>query len=109
MSFQSVMRLPIRVFWSLNAQIARVRAEEQLHQIDMFLLANMNASGDMASTLRKHLSEIVGDPTKFTVDPIKEEAEDIAQHKEGIQRLRALQGQMRGNVSKPNVDPDANT
>ncbi len=85
--YPEVLKLPLRVFWTLNAQINRIRSEEILEQIDLALLSNMNADPEMITQLRTAHQTRQGEPMEFTpviVIPSLEE------HSEGIAKLKQI-------------------
>ena len=90
-SHDEVMRLPLRTFWSLNANINRLRAEEQLPMIELFLLGGMGASQEAITALRDHLNKQIGETAKTKPKPVK----DNQQSQEGIRKLRELKSRMR--------------
>lgn len=91
MSYPEVLALPLRTFWSLNAQITRLRAEEQLGMIEMFMLGGMGASGEVVKELRQMLSKQMGDPVKVSRN---KQIDDAATTQEGMKKLRELKSRM---------------
>ena len=83
------MDMPIRVFWSMNAQIARLRSEEILEQIDLSLLSSMNCDGEMIKTLRQTHLDRMGEPMVMT--PVIT-APTIEEHTAGIDKLKPILG-----------------
>lgn len=93
MSYNEVRDMPLRTFWSFNAQVRRLRAEERLGLIEMYLLGGMGTDKAMLDQLRDRLLADLDEPTKAEAkfDP---HAVTPEQHNEGIARLRALSGQL---------------
>lgn len=91
MSYPEVMAMPLRAFWSMNAQIARLRAEASLQQIDLFIVANSNSDPKMIASLREALSEQMGHPMQEDKSIIP----SMDQHKQGIDSLRKARSHMR--------------
>lgn len=90
MSYQDVLAMPLRGFWMLSAQVTRVRAEEALEMLDLFLLANANCDPETGSeALRKELLKRLGEPVKVSSPP---GTVDPDQHEKGISELKNLLG-----------------
>jgi hypothetical protein len=90
MSYQDVMGMPIRAFWNLNKQVSRLRAEEKLEQIDLFLVSSQNTDPKMIERLRKAYLEKIGEPMKEDKSVV-----DKDQHTKGLAKLRELRARMR--------------
>lgn len=91
MSFLEVMGLPLRTFWSLNANVSRLRAEEHISMIELFLMGGMGATQESVTQLRESLNKQMGEPAVMRARP----KEDHQQTQEGIQKLRELKDRMR--------------
>lgn len=90
LSYKEVMGLPLRTFWSLNSQIVRLRSEEQLSMVELFLLGGMGASADAITAIRTNLQKIVGEPLKVKGG----EKDDLETTRQGIKALRQLKDRM---------------
>ena len=82
--------MPLRAFWNLNKQVSRLRAEEKLEQIDLFLVSNQNTDPKMIDRLRKGFLEKIGEPMKEDKSFV-----DQDQHTKGLAELRKLRARMR--------------
>lgn len=89
-SYSEVMRLPLRTFWSLNANVVRLRAEEAIPMIELFLLGGNGATSEAITAIRKHLQEQMGTPAQTKVSVSNDEETTRA----GIQKLRELKSKM---------------
>lgn len=71
MRYDEVLSMPIRLFWSMEKNINKVRAEKDLR--DLHLYSVSNASGDYVEDLIKRLRDELGDVFKvkgpFIVKP----------------------------------------
>lgn len=88
-SYDQIMSLPLRVFWAMNAQITRLRAEEGLELIDLQLLSHMGTSGEMVSQLRSNLRERMGTPM-VAIEVFSRE-----DHMRAIDKLKQIAAQMK--------------
>lgn len=86
------MSMPIKAFWSFNAQIDRLRCEENLEQIDLFVIANANASGEMYKTLREQLRNRIGSPSVYSEEEVMPTETDANQWREGFSKLQSILG-----------------
>lgn len=85
MSYPDVLRLPLRVFWSLNAQINRLRSEEILEQIELAVVTNANATQEMITQLQEHHEKRMGTPLDIEKAI---EMPTLQDHLEGTAKLR---------------------
>jgi hypothetical protein len=92
LSYKEVLELPLRTFWSFNAQIVRLRSEEQLSMIELFLLGGMGASEQAVTSIRGHLNKTMGEPISVRM---KESSTSLEQTEKGIKQLRELKARMR--------------
>lgn len=75
--------MPVRTFWSFAKNINRIRAEEDLRQMDVAMSVQ---SGDAAEKVRAKLVEELGTPAKVPPKPVN--------HTEGVNFLKALGGKV---------------
>lgn len=87
--WRAVMELPLRVFWSLNAQVNRLRAEENLESLDVNLMANHGDSEGITG-FRSSLREAMG----TTVDA--REIPTIETHRQGLRDLMKFNDETLG-------------
>lgn len=92
-SWEQIMAMPLRVFWMLNAQIVRLRAEENLEFVDLFLLGGGGATAEMVNEYRSAMRERLGTPMR-TRDVVS-----ATEVKAGLAKLASINAQM--------VDPRA--
>lgn len=89
------MKMPLRAFWALNAQISRIRSEEFLENIDLMFVANMNCDGETIEKIRKTHIDRLGEPAvvqkAVTFDRLQLAKQSAREHEEGIGRLKQLQ------------------
>jgi hypothetical protein len=90
MDWSSVLSMPLRLFWNLNKQVSRLRAEEQLSQIEMFLIANDKSDLKMVERLQMALKERMGEPMVEDKTVVDKE-----QHATGLAKLKALRNRWR--------------
>jgi hypothetical protein len=91
MSFRDVMEMPLRTFWCFNANVLRLRAEENIHAIELFLMGGFGVTEEMVTGLRNRLSEQMKEPIKAQHTAPKLTPEDnLAQHREGFAKLRDI-------------------
>lgn len=81
--------MPIRAFWTLNTQIARLRSEEILEQADLMMLANANVSKEMIEEFRKVHKDRMGEP--MVIDQVVV-AQSAKVHESGFNELKTLLG-----------------
>lgn len=81
MSFDDVLRMPIRTFWSYAKNITRLKAEEDLRAMDVIFSGQ---SAEFAKQHRSDLIEAVGRPVIGPPKPVD--------HKAGINKLKQLLG-----------------
>jgi hypothetical protein len=63
MKFRDVMELPLRTFWSLNRQVDRLRAEEDVRQLQIATAAaSAGEGGEGVKFLGEHLQTEIGRP-----------------------------------------------
>jgi hypothetical protein len=84
--YHAVLKLPLRVFWTLNAQINRLRAEENLERLELVVLGLQGVTPEMFNEYRTRQVEIRGEPMKVT------EVEAPDTFKKGLEKLRQLSG-----------------
>jgi hypothetical protein len=92
MSYDEVMRMPLRGFWSLNAQVVRLRAENNMSMIDLFLLGGMGATEKAIEQVRDAYSATMGEPTKVRQPKLP----DSEQTKRGLDELRKIKARLDG-------------
>lgn len=96
------MDMPLRAFWSLNKQVSRLRAEEKLEQIDLFLLGNQNSDAKMIERLRASLVEKIG-------NAVTQDKSFVAKgtHSAGIAKLKGIRTRMREEPVKGHEHPSS--
>jgi hypothetical protein len=82
MSYNDVMGMPLRIFWTFAKNISRIQAENDLRAV---LVALCSQSPEYAKNHRAHLQDELG---VVAVGPPEE-----IDHAAGIARLRQLLGQ----------------
>ena len=89
MSYREVLDMPLRAFWSFNRNVRRLRAEESLAQMELFMLANCDANAvkSLRQTYAEQMEEPMKEAPRIHIQP--------QQHKEGIAKLRTLRAQMK--------------
>lgn len=91
-SYGEVLKLPLRTFWSLSANVVRVRAEEQMSLMDLHLLGGMGASQEIVTALQKKYEGQMGDTATSKNKPSA--FSDAETTKTGLEQLRKLKGKM---------------
>lgn len=84
--------MPLRGFWSLNAQVVRIRAENNMSMIDLFLLGGMGTTHEAIEQVRKGYATTMGDPVKFR-QPVRPDSEIT---KRGLEQLRSIKVRLDG-------------
>lgn len=85
--------MPLRSFWTFNAQVGRLRAEENLAQMDLFLLGSMNMDGKNIEVMRRTYLNEMGEPMKTApVDPQKTNREI---HQAGVAKLKTIAARLQ--------------
>lgn len=84
--------MPLRGFWSLNAQVVRLRAENNMSMIDLFLLGGMGATTEAIEQVRNSYSATMGEPTKVR----KPKLPDSETTKRGLEQLRSIKARLDG-------------
>jgi hypothetical protein len=82
MGFREVMKLPLRTFWSLNRNVDRLRAEQDLRSLQVSAAAqSAGEGGEGIKFLSDHLRGEIGSPIvlekKFDGGKFKELAEKL--------------------------------
>lgn len=67
MSYRELMKLPIMTFWFMNAQICRIRAENDIRSLGV---AASSQSSESITEFRKNLDIEFGDVVTFDSDLI---------------------------------------
>lgn len=81
MTYAELRKTPIRVFWTLNEQIERIRAEEDLRHFQVVNRANAGEDAkEYVDRLRSNLSNV------FVVEDVVSNERDET----GIQQLKML-------------------
>lgn len=63
MKFADVMELPLRTFWSLNRNVDRLRAEQDIRSLQVATAAQtVEDGGDAVKFLSEHLRMEIGSP-----------------------------------------------
>lgn len=88
--------MPLRAFWNLNKQVSRLRAEERLEQIELFLLASQTTNGKVVDSYRSSLMQRIGDTVKENKSFVPK---DI--HKTGIEKLKGIRSRIREENGEP--------
>lgn len=86
MSYEEVMRLPVKAFWFLNATIDRIQAQKDMRALTV--AACSQADKEAKQSYRERLIVEVGTIVKLRFDPIRD-----AEHErdtKGIAELREL-------------------
>ena len=86
MSYRDVMSLPVKVFWQLSGNIARLLAEERKVSLHTGVLATNDP--DAASKLYERLDKQTPDPIVFTGAAIAQST--AVMDVEGFNELRNL-------------------
>lgn len=88
MGYNEVMDIPLRAFWWYNSQIHRVRAEENLHMMDLFVLGAQQ-TGDFYSQVREAYTKQMGEYVVASKPQLNPELETEI-HKGGLAKLRKI-------------------
>lgn len=83
MSDEQVLAMPNYRFWSMNQQIDRIRAEDNLQMLQMLAAVN---SPDQYSKLIEQLSNVYGQPIKVV------DVEFVQANSSAKERMKALSG-----------------
>jgi hypothetical protein len=96
MSYRDVMDMPLRSFWTFNANVVRLRAEEGLAQMELFLLGGFGVDGDGIKAVREKFVADMKEPLKVTQTAPKLSDEDgLKIHREGMDKLRDIAARMK--------------
>ena len=91
-TYSEVMRLPLRTFWSLSANVVRVRAEENLATMELYLLGGMGASEEALKSMRDTFQKQMGDTVSVSSKPKGDDNDET--QRTGLASLRKLKGKM---------------
>lgn len=87
MSYNDLLELPIKMFWTLNAQIPRIRSEENLYNFELNLMGM--ADSDLIERISNKYKTDLG--TYVDTDLVKPKYVDNTDIEASIQKLKDLQ------------------
>ncbi len=86
--YQELLDTPIRGFWSLNKQISRIRSDEALASMNLYLLGNMG-SDKMYAEIKQSYIDATGNFVKMA-------SEEKESQKDGLTELMELHEKIYG-------------
>lgn len=102
MAPDAVLDLPLKMFWFMTNQIDRLRAEEDMRQIQLLGASQDSDAFKMAlDSLKSEMGQVYiwqpsNSPTEIRIDPTT--GLDPEFDREGLMALKAMSRQMAGEV-----------